>query len=226
MIPLVIKSVRNFEAVALSKVAIGTLVDICNNVGGQIQRYCDEIMGVFSECLKDNAVHRSIKPLVFSCLGDIAMAICAAFEPYLQLTTMFLLQAAQQTAPPNNEDMIIFVNELRYSVLEAYSGILIGLADGQKLDLFLPIVQNIMPFLEFLLNPASDRDNDVLKKAVMLLGDIAKELGSQPNVQAMLRQEYVMRLLTACSEIGDEESRSTANWTHQQIQAATHQGTG
>ena len=221
VVPLVIAGIRNFEAIDTCKVSIGTLVDICNAVGGEIQRFCDQLMTTLMEGLKDTTVHRLIKPVIISCLGDIAMAICGAFEPYLQVTTMLLMQAAQQNAPADNEDMVIFINELRYSVLEAYSGILVGLVDGNKMELFLPNVQNIMAFLEFLLNPASNRDDEVLKKAVMLLGDIAKELGSNQAVKAMLRQPFVMNLLRECSEIDDEESRSTANWTHQQIVAAT-----
>jgi importin subunit beta-1 len=220
VIPLVIIGIKNFEAVSLCKVSMGTLVDICTNVGGSIQPYCDQIMQTLFEGLKDNNVDKTLKPVVFSCLGDIAMAICGAFEPYLQVTTMLLLQAAQQVAPADNEDMAMFINELRYSVLEAYSGVLVGLADGKKLELFLPIVQNILPFLEYLSTPESNRDDDVLKKAVTLLGDIAKELGSAPAVKPFLGQPFVMRLLSDCSEVDDDESLRTANWTHQQVNAA------
>jgi importin subunit beta-1 len=220
IVPLVIAGMRNFEATSLCKVAIGTLVDISVNVSGEILRFCDQIMATLMECLKDNSVDRSIKPVVISCLGDIALAIAGAFEPYLQVTTMLLMQAAQQQAPPEDEDMIIFINELRFAVLEAYSGILLGLDDGNKLHLFLPNVQNVMPFLQYLSAPMSNRDAGVLHKSVTLLGDIARVLGTQEVVRSMLNQPFVIQLLTECSEMGGDEGRKTATWAHEQVQHA------
>lgn len=212
--------IRNFEATALCKVAIGTLVDIAASVGPDIHRFCDQIMAILMECLKDNAVDRSVKPIVISCLGDIAIAIGGAFEPYLQVTTMLLMQAAQQVVPRDDEEMFAFINDLRLSVLEAYSGILIGLDDGGKLQLFLPNVQNVMPFLQYLSTPSSSRTPDVLIKAVTLLGDIARLMGRQDIVRTFLSQPFSMTLLTECSEVGGDEGRQLAQWAHEQLQAA------
>jgi importin subunit beta-1 len=220
VIPQVISGIQNFEATSLCKVALGTLVDISVNVGSEIQKYCDQLMSALMECLKTNSVHRSVKPVVISCLGDIALAIGGAFEPYLQVTTMLLMQAAQQLAPPDDEEMIAFINELRFAVLEAYSGILLGLDDGKKLHLFLPNVQNVMPFLQFLATPQSCRDSGVLSKAVTLLGDLSRVLGTNEVVRPLLSQPFVIQLLTECSEAGGEDGRQTASWAHEQVQKA------
>ena len=221
--PFVLEGIKNHEAVEVSKVSIGCLVDICSSVSGGIQPYCDNIMSVLTDMLHDTSVYRSLKPPLISCLGDIAMAICGAYEPYLQITTMLLMQAAQQTPPPDNEEMIDFINTLRCAVLEAYSGILLGLSDGNKLQLFAPNVQQLGLFLEWLTNPSSLRDETVLPKAVTLLGDIAREMPTDPQVKALVAQPFVQQLLTLCANIG-AEGASSANWTNEQIQAVLRKG--
>ena len=127
-------------------VSVGVVVDLCGAVAGQIQPYCDDIMGALTDCLRDSTAHRETKPPVFSCFGDIAMAIGAAFEPYLQVATMLLMQAAQAQIQPDDEDLVDFINRLRLSILDAYTGIIMGLSDGQALHLFAP---NVEPFSDF-----------------------------------------------------------------------------
>ena len=62
-------------------------------VGAQIQPLCDQIMSALMECLRDLTASREIKPVIISALGDIALTIGAGYEPYMLLTTMFLIQA-------------------------------------------------------------------------------------------------------------------------------------
>ena len=74
------------------------------------------------------------------------VAIGAAFEPYLQFALMLLMQAPSTRAPANDEDLIDYVNLLRESILEAYTGIVQGL--GDRVDLFIPCASSAMQFLQ------------------------------------------------------------------------------
>lgn len=176
-------------------------------------------MGALREALQDASVSRDVKPAVISCFGDIAMAIGAAYEPYLQVSVMMLMQAAQQSAPAGDEDLLAFINSLRLSILEAYSGIIFGLAEGNALHLFASNVPAIMQFLQFLSTPESLRDEEVLCKAVTLIGDIAKEMAHQyPQVKQQLNQPFVFHLIQEASTMDSAEARENANWTHNVLQ--------
>lgn len=130
---------------------------------------------------------------------------------------MMLLQAAQTRAPEDDEDLINYVNMLREGILEAYTGIIQGLKDGNRADLLLPYIDAIMGFLEML---ASDRKNDyeneVLGKAVGLVGDIGSSLGGQ--IKEQFRQPYVMELLKEGHATGDATIVDTCNWASSVVQ--------
>ena len=215
--PFLMNGLRNFEAYQVCTVSVGLVGDISRAIEGQMQPFCDEIMSALIEALQNAALHRSVKPPVLSCFGDVAMAIGAAFEPYLQLSLMMLLQAAQTRAPDDDEELIDYVNGLREGILEAYTGIVQGLKDGGRIDLLLPYIDAIMGFLEML---ASDRkndfDNEVLGKAVGLVGDIASSLGAQ--VKEQIRQPYIMELLKDAHDSGDESIVDTSNWASTVVQ--------
>jgi importin subunit beta-1 len=212
--PFLLAGIRNFQAETLCKVAVGVVVDICSGIGGQIQPFCDDIMGALMECLRDGSVQREIKPVVIACFGDVAMAICGAYEPYLPTSVMLLMQASTQRAPADDDELIDFVNSLRLSILEAYSGIIIGLSDGSKLHLFVTQLPNIMQFLEFLSREEALRDDDVLVKAVALIGDIGQQLGNQPGVRQQVQQQFVVTLITEAATCSDPSGKELATWTH------------
>lgn len=57
-------------------------------------------MQVLLEDLQSTVLHRSVKPLILSCFGDIALAVGPAFEPYLETTVNVLQQAGSMRAEP------------------------------------------------------------------------------------------------------------------------------
>mmetsp|Transcript_29845 Transcript_29845/g.63298 ORF Transcript_29845/g.63298 Transcript_29845/m.63298 type:complete len:879 (+) Transcript_29845:294-2930(+) len=215
--PFLMTGLRNFEAYQVCTVAVGLVGDISRAIEGAMKPYCDELMSALIEALQNSSLHRSVKPPVLSCFGDIALAVGAGFEPYLQVSLMMLLQAAQTRAPDDDDDLIDYVNMLREGILEAYTGIIQGLKDGNRTDLLLPYVDAIMGFLEML---ASDRkndyDNEVLSKAVGLIGDIGSSLGGQIKVQ--IGQPYVMELLKEGHATGDATIVDTCNWASSVVQ--------
>lgn len=220
--PILVSGLRSYQNHSLCIVCVGVVIDICTAVGGHIQPYCDEIMGALTDCLKDGNAHRDIKPVVISCFGDIAMAICAAYEPYLQISTMLLMQAASAQPPVDDDDLIAFINSLRLSILEAYSGIIFGLADGQVLHLFFPHVGSIMQFIQFLTTPDSCKDDDVLEKATSLVGDIGQQMGSQ--VKPQLSQPFVVLLVQEAIQSPEEKVRKAGNWTRSIIEQLVGSG--
>jgi len=206
--PLLLTGLRSFQAQSLCTVSVSVVVYICSAVKGQIQPYCDDIMRTLMECLKDDSVHREVKPIVVSCFGKIAMVIGGAYEPYLQHSIMLLTQAAAQQAPPDNEDLVLFINSLRLSIFDAYAGIFLGLADGNALHLFMPTLPGILQFLELLASGNSNKDEDVLRNAIVLIGHMAQTLGNEPQVGQQINQPFVAQLIQEALSSNDESLRN------------------
>jgi importin subunit beta-1 len=217
--PFLLTGLKAVQAQSLCIVSVGVVVDICTAIGAQIQPFCDQIMSATTECLRDGSVHRDIKPIVISCFGDIAMAIGAAYEPYLSVSTMLLMQASSQQPPDDDDEMIVFINSLRLSILEAYSGIILGLSDGNALHLFSPNLPNILQFLQYLALAESQKDEDVLLKAVALIGDIGQQMGSLPQVKQQIQQQFAVDLIQEAGRCGDPAGQDIAGWTQGVLQA-------
>ena len=207
--PYLIAGLKNYEAYFVCNVAIGLVGDIARALERKVQPYCNEIMGALIDALRDDTVHRSVKPTVFSTFGEIAMAIEAAYEPYIQYSLMLLLQASSTRAPSDDEDMIEYINMLRESILEAYTGIIQGLKAGSRIDLFLPYAQSVLQFLQVIADDPN-RDDFVLSKAVGLVGDLGSAVG--PHVKDQLNQSYVVQLLQEAEATGDDTTMETAQW--------------
>jgi importin subunit beta-1 len=217
--PLIVAGLKNFEAYQVCIVAVGLVGDICRNVESAIQPYCDNIMNAMVEDLKDSSIHRSVKPPVLSAFGDIAMAIGAAYQPYLQFSMLMLMQASNTQVPPNDEDLIEYLNLLRESILEAYVGIVQGLRDGNQLNEFYPYVDQIFTFLE-LIATDPNRDEFVLSKAVGLIGDFAQLMGPVIRDTIMSKQPVVQKLLNDATSSSDQSLVETGTWARQVVQQA------
>jgi importin subunit beta-1 len=57
-------------------------------------------MEVLLAALQSQVLHRSVKPAILSCFGDIALAAAAGFEPFVDTTMSVLQQAGTMQADP------------------------------------------------------------------------------------------------------------------------------
>lgn len=56
-------------------ISCGVVGDICRALDDKILPFCDGIMTHLLKDLSSGELHRSVKPPIFSCFGDIALAI-------------------------------------------------------------------------------------------------------------------------------------------------------
>ncbi|VEU40075.1 unnamed protein product [Pseudo-nitzschia multistriata] len=212
--PHLVNGLRNFQAYQVCIVAVGTVGDISRNIEGKIQPYCDTIMNALVDDLKDSSIHRSVKPPVLSCFGDIAMAIGAAYQPYLEFSVLMLMQASQTQVPDDDDDLIDYLNLLRESILEAFVGIIQGLKDGNMLGSFASYVSPILEFLKVIAED-KNRDSYVLNKAVGLLGDLAQTMG--PPIKNEINKQFAMKLIQDAMASGDSSLQEVATWASQAV---------
>ncbi|KAK4571146.1 hypothetical protein RGQ29_029824 [Quercus rubra] len=203
---------QNFEEYQVCAVTVGVVGDICRALEDQILPYCDGIMTQLLKNLSSNQLHRSVKPPIFSCFGDIALAIGENFEKYLLYAMPMLQSAAELSAHTSgaDDDLVDYTNSLRNGILEAYSGIFQGFKNSPKTQLLIPFALHILQFLDSIYME-KDMDDVVMKTAVGVLGDLADTLGS--NAGTLIQQSLSSKdFLDECLSSDDHLIKESAEW--------------
>ena len=140
---------QNFEEYQVCSISVGVVGDICRALDDKILPFCDGIMSQLLKNLSDSRLHRSVKPPIFSCFGDMALAIGENFEKYLPYVTPMLQGAAELCSHLSlqDEEMLEYGNQLRTCIFDGYSGILQGFKNS-KPDLMVPYASHILQFIE------------------------------------------------------------------------------
>ncbi|XP_037412951.1 importin subunit beta-1-like [Triticum dicoccoides] len=209
---------QNYEEYQVCSISVGVVGDICRALEDKILPFCDGIMTVLLKDLSNSQLNRSVKPPIFSCFGDIALAIGENFEKYLPYAMPMLQGAAELLVvlDQNDEDMVDYGNQLRRGIFEAYSGILQGIK-GAKAQLMIPYAGHLLQFTEAVYKDRS-RDESVTKAAVAVLGDLADTLG--PISKDLFKSHlFHVEFLRECLDL-DDEVRETASWTQGMINQA------
>ncbi|KAM7268122.1 hypothetical protein ACFE04_010288 [Oxalis oulophora] len=203
---------QNFEEYQVCAVTVGVVGDICRALEIKILPYCDGIMTQLLKDLSSNQLHRSVKPPIFSCFGDIALAIGDNFEKYLMYAMPMLQSAAELSANTSGADdeMLEYTNSLRNGILEAYSGIFQGFKNSSKTQLLVAHAPHVLQFLATMYME-KDMDDIVMKTAVGVLGDLADTLGS--NAGSLIQQSPSCRdFLNECLSSEDHMLKESAEW--------------
>eukprot|EP01069_Polyplicarium_translucidae_P008131 Polyplicarium_translucidae@DN3188_c0_g1_i2.p1 len=127
----------NHEDVAFCSRCIEIVGDVSRSLGPAVHPACDPLVRELYRLLHGRDVKPALKSKVLFTVGDVAMNIGPRFEGYLSPFLELLARAAQtkiDEGPTENEDWVDYIRQLRDGVLAAYSGILYGLRDGQKLQ--------------------------------------------------------------------------------------------
>lgn len=203
---------QNFEEYQVCSVSVGVVGDICRALDDKILPFCDAIMTHLLKDLSNSMLHRSVKPPIFSCFGDIALAIGEHFEKYLSYA-MPMLQGASELCcrlETADEDMIEYGNQLRHGIFEAYSGILQGFKSS-KAELMMPYGGHLLQFIEAVFRD-KNRDEGVTKAAVAVMGDLADTLG--PNTKLLFKDcTFHIDFLGECFQSDNDQLKETATWT-------------
>lgn len=198
------------EETQLCTVAVGAIGDIARAVGKQLLPYCDDVMRCLLELLQSPKVDRSVKPHVISLFADLALAIEGEFERYAEVVLGILGQAGEVQINTDDEDMIEYINTLRNSILEAYTGIIQGLSVANKQHIVEPSLRRIVEFLQ---RSAEDenRSGEVLKNAVGLIGDLGQTY--REKMMVVFNQPFVSKLIQEARQNGSD-SQEIALWAH------------
>ena len=131
--PVLYVGLRNFDEYQVCQAAVGVVGDLGRNISIKILPFCDELMAILLEGLISPKLNKSVKPLIVSTFGDVALAIGVEFKKYADEVLNALHQAASIQADPSDVDIIDYFNDLHEGCLDAYSGIIQGLKGNNNI---------------------------------------------------------------------------------------------
>mmetsp|Transcript_29930 Transcript_29930/g.80044 ORF Transcript_29930/g.80044 Transcript_29930/m.80044 type:complete len:868 (+) Transcript_29930:124-2727(+) len=205
----------NYEDQQVCFMAVGVVGDLCRALEGKMAAYCDTILETLYGNIVNGAVDRKIKAAIMSCFGDIALAIAGDFEKYLQPVVRMLQQAASTKitdSPDMSEEWVDYLNSLREGVLDAYTGIIHGLKESNKLHLFKEHVNGVLLFVKDICEDNSGTVSEsVMKAAVGCVGDCLFSFQQELAVY-VAGAPFLMRLVEYSSGCSDPGIRNTASW--------------
>jgi len=133
--PFIYAALEAQDQPQLLSASLGVLSDVIRAVGEQITPHCDQLVRYLFADVGSNNVSRMVKPAILAVFGEIALAIGAAFEGYLPVVMQLLQQAAtlgSGTRDQSGFEMLDYIDSLNEGILEAYSGIILGLKGAGK----------------------------------------------------------------------------------------------
>ncbi|THH30317.1 hypothetical protein EUX98_g3876 [Antrodiella citrinella] len=217
-LPFLAPALKAHEDTQLCTVAVGVIGDLSRALGEESTQYAEPFMTVLLENLQSEVLNRNVKIPILSCFGDIALAIGAAFEPYLQTTMGVLRQAGAVQPNPLDTDLVDYVTQLREGILEAYTGIVAGLKNTEKVTLLLAYVPNILELIQRCLAD-TEKTDAVHKASIGLIGDLADTF-PEGQIKQYLLAEWISAELRM-KQRASGEVRKTIRWTREVVKRAT-----
>eukprot|EP00742_Colponemidia_sp_Colp-10_P001256 GILJ01001353.1.p1 GENE.GILJ01001353.1~~GILJ01001353.1.p1 ORF type:complete len:858 (-),score=174.57 GILJ01001353.1:567-3140(-) len=214
--PYLIAALQNTQETQTCSAAVGVVGDLARGLEDKLAPYADEIMHILHANLGNDKLSRAVKPLILTCFGDIAMAIGVEFEKYLSFACNMCVQAAAIIPPPEqmNDDVIDYLNQLRESIFDAYTGMIHGLKPT-RIAAFQPYVENVMRLVELVAMDVENRSDDLLRSSVGVIGDLASAF--KPVLGPVLKQalmlQFVPGLISAAENSKKGSTRAVAKYT-------------
>ncbi|XP_044020400.1 importin subunit beta-1 isoform X3 [Aphidius gifuensis] len=219
--PFLCMGLKNYTEYQVCGAAVGLTGDICRALKNKMLPYCDEIMSLLLENLRNDSVHRTVKPQILGVFGDVALSIGTEFKKYLDIVLQTLAQASQANVDRNDCDMIEYLNDLRVGVLEAYTGIIQGLKGDSTPGIpnnDISLVEIHVPFIiQFITSIAQDRkhSDESMSAAIGLLGDLVTAFGAK--LLPVIETEPLTEFLTKGRRARTAKTKALATWVTKEI---------
>uniref|UniRef100_A0A915AY70 Importin N-terminal domain-containing protein n=1 Tax=Parascaris univalens TaxID=6257 RepID=A0A915AY70_PARUN len=215
--PYLTAGLGNHEEAQVCSAAIGVLADLCRALEGNIAPYLDEFMSLLFQIVQSEKVDATVKPAVLSCFGDVALAIGPSFSRYYEYVTNFLLMAVSTAKVEDREDYdkVEYVEQLRESCIEAYTGIVQGMRTSQnELALLASQTPHMLDLVELIATSDSIEDS-LVGAASGLVGDLVTSFGVAilPSVD----NQHIAALLTRGRRSKTAKTKSLAMWATKEI---------
>jgi len=220
VMPILFAGLQAWDQYQVCSVAVGVIGDVCRAIEKLFTPFAEQTIGLVLAALGNNDLDKSVKPLMLSCLGDIALAIGGEFQTHFDPVMVMLQTAAERSiasqASPDDHDMVDWLLQLRSSVFEAFTGTFQGLRNDNRQEIILPQNEWMIRYCqavaadEMLLSAKRLTGEKLLSQAAGVLGDMAT---TTPGIAAELRKmDWIHNLLERVCESEDASIRRTGMW--------------
>lgn len=197
----------------MSAVAVINLGAIFRNLGKLSIEFSDTSVDLLLALLRSQDVDNSVKPKVISAFADLALELSGAVERYVPAVAQALTEAAAAAKDipadyRDDEDIVAYMNELRVSIMEAFSGMMQGLSDDGKQAQLAPYLQALVVFLDGVAAEADDLDADLLHPLLGILQDVLTLYG--PEAAQVMAVPNLARAVQDALTDEDEDLRNDA----------------
>jgi len=209
--PYLIYALKNIEDTTLCRVAASCVGEIARALEEEAACYLPEIIPILMEDLRNAETERGTKLVIIIALSDLAMATNKFFLPYLKDVLEILKSACELSLnPPDDDDPELpsYLQNLKESLIEAYSGIFYCLKEAQDTSVMDPCIAELFKYIQSVYK--EDIDKEFLRSMVGLIGDIANLY--EGRVKHLLQQTFVQRMIAQLDCIHDKESKSLTSW--------------
>ncbi|KAL7977189.1 hypothetical protein Chor_009138 [Crotalus horridus] len=197
--------------------AVSTLVEV---LGGEFLKYMEAFKPFLNIGLKNYAEYQVCLAAV-GLVGDLCRALQSNILPFCDEVMQLLLENLG-----SDYDMVDYLNELRETCLEAYTGIVQGLKGDQ--ENVHPDVMLVQPRVEFILSfidhIAADEDHSdgVVACAAGLIGDLCTAFGK--DVLKMVEaRPLIHELLTEGRRSKTNKTKTLSTWATKELRKLKNQ---
>lgn len=222
-----LQGLTNAQEYHVCNVAVHVTCDLTRAIGAAFAPWGDEVMGILLRHLQNPSIERTLKAHIIACIGDIALAVGGYFERYMQYVIPMLRQASQIRFEADDYENQDYLQHLRDSIIQAYSGILLGLAADNKVQSFLSqagLVDSITALFDLIAaDIPADSDNRtqaVIRGASGLIFDLVSRGGAQVR-QQLLRPAVEQIIKRALHEDMEPETQKNGK-AAQRVSEHTH----
>ena len=217
--PYLYMGLKNHQEYQVCCAAVGLTGDIFRGLKKKMLPYCDEIMTLLLENLNNPNLHRSVKPHILSVFGDVSLSIGHEFKKYLSIVLQMLMHASQVQVDQNDFEMNDYIDELRESVLEAYTGIIQGLkgvGNTPHPDVSL-MESNVPHIIKYIAKIAQERTLSDSNLAICagLIGDLCVSFG--PQILTLLEEESIVQLLLEGKKSRVARTKALTSWAYKEV---------
>jgi importin subunit beta-1 len=208
---------ENTSDVKVCEVSLSMVGDLTRGLDATFIEYCDPIFNIVFVHLQNAAVDRKIKVAIMQMFGDVALAVTGNFEGYLTPVVGMLAEACKTRlvdGPANNEDWQEYLNSLREAVLDAYTGIIQGLKEGGKLDLFKVHVNTVLHFINTITEEPPVEH--VWRAALAVIGDLTQAFKAEMTAH-LQGAAFLQKLSQFAGTTSDPKILATGQWLQQML---------
>ncbi|XP_017120939.1 importin subunit beta [Drosophila elegans] len=220
-----VMGLKNHQEYQVCCASVGLTGDIFRALKELMVPYSDEIMSVLMNNLAEPTLHRSVKPQILSAFGDIALSIGSHFLNYLSVVLDMLRAASNLQTDANNFDMNEYINELRESVLEAYTGIIQGLkgVDQTAHPDVVHMEPHLMHIISFIKRIAQEGDvsDSMMASAAGFIGDLCTSFG--PRLYPLLDDSVISTFLADGKRSKGQRTKMLCTWAVKEIKKINSQ---